>query len=197
MDAISERLEASGYRRAEGGDRGRVFLCDGTVGHVVKLFPDDDLAYLSFVRYVLDHPSEHLPRVLHGPVEVESGWGVVLERLDEPDPEAAGFYLDEAEGFLLDVVNGDRTDAAPVPVRWGEGLGTDLRATLLGIGRTLLLGHGFIPDGSGGNVLMRAGVPVLSDVVCGRSGREYHGGEAAIHGAAYASLFEEGPAPSP
>ena len=196
MDGIGERLDGLGYVRAEGGQRGRVYLARD---HAVKLFPADDVAYLSYVRYALDNPSPHLPRVLHGPVEIpEGGWAVVLERLDEPDPEASDFILDEAEGFLLDVKNGDRDDALAVRGRWGEGLPPGLRTALLGIGLTLMRGHGFCPDPSDGNLMTRGGVPVLSDVVCGRSGRPYRGVAPPAHDDGFADLLEAPPAaPAP
>jgi hypothetical protein len=71
------------------------------------------------------------------------------------------------------VLNGDTSTTAPGRNGWGADLCEGMREALLGIGLTLLRGHGFRPDLGTGNVLSRAGVPVLSDVVCGRNGRPY------------------------
>jgi hypothetical protein len=60
---LGERLIGLGYERLPGGQRGAVFVPGDGSPHVVKAFPDDDLGYLSFVRYAIDHPSPHLPRL--------------------------------------------------------------------------------------------------------------------------------------
>jgi hypothetical protein len=111
--------------------------------------------------------------------------------LSEPDAEAATYYLDEAEGFLLDVVNGDRDGPEARAGAWGENLADGMRLALFGIGSVLLRGHGFVPDPSDGNVLMRGDVPVLADVVCGRSGRAYVGTSDPVHDEEFAELLGE------
>jgi len=198
-EILGERLAELGYVEVAEGQRGRVYLPPGAEAHAVKLFPADDLAYLSLLRYTLDHPSPHLPRVLHGPVPLDdgTGWAVVIERLDAPDDELSDHLLDEAGGFLLDVLNGDRDDDAARPGRWGSGLDASLRHTLLGIGRILLRGHGFLPDESAGNLLMRGDVPVLSDILCGRNGRAYAGTSPGPHDDGFAVLLDPAPAPRP
>ncbi len=196
MDALAARLLDLGYEAAAGGERGRVLLPGDGAPHVVKLFPGDDLAYLSFLRYALDNPSPHLPRVLHGPVEADGGWAVVLERLDELPEADEDAVLDEAGGYLLAVLNGDAVDAATRPGDWGHDLPASLRETLLGVGTTLLLGHGFLPDESGGNILARGGTPVLSDPICGRNGRPYAGRSEGPRDPAFEPLLAPaGPAP--
>lgn len=175
MDEIADRLAALGYEPvADPGQRGTVLLSpDGS--HALKLFPADDGAYLSLARYAADNPSPHLPRVLHGPVEAGDGWAVALERLEPLPEEDEDAILDEAEGYLIAVMNGDTSTTAPGRNGWGAELPEGMRSALLGIGLTLLRGHGFRPDLGTGNVMSRDGVPILSDVVCGRNGRPYEG----------------------
>jgi len=172
----AEILEGHGYRRMGGGTRGHV-LAAPDLSHVAKVFPADDVAYLSLVRYALDHPSPHLPTVLHGPVEVEGGWAVFLERLEHLDDEYASDAHEHVGGYMLAVVNGDvRAGREPGPGRWGHDVEASLRAVLVPLCETLMVGHGFYPDDSDGNVLLGPdGRYVLSDVLCGRSGRPYAG----------------------
>ncbi len=193
---MAERLAGLGYAPVdEPGQRGTVLLApDGS--HALKLFPDDDLAYLSLARYAADNPSPHLPRVLHGPVQAGDGWAVALERLEPLPPDGEEAMLDEVEGYLLAVLNGDTSTVEPGRNGWGSGLGVGLRETLLGIGLTLLRGHGFHPDASDGNVMSRGDVPVLSDVVCGRNGRAYESrGEIPFDPGIDALLVPAAPSP--
>lgn len=193
---LADRLEGLGYEAVGEGCRGRVLLAPDGGGHAVKLFPADDLAYLSFLRYALANPSPHMPRVLHGPVPADDGWAVVLERLDELPEGDADALLDEVGGYLLDVGNGRPRAVAPGPGDWGHALPPGLRADLLGLGRTLLAGHGFLPDDGYGNVMLRGDVPVLSDPVCGRNGRVYAGATEPPHDPAFEALLASpGPAP--
>lgn len=98
----AEKLKASGWFFHDKGGLGTVFAKEDTP-YVLKLFDNQDRAYIAFVRLVQQHPNIHFPKFVGKLIRINNIYSAVrMERLEKSngkinssDGKHIAFYLSQ------------------------------------------------------------------------------------------------------
>lgn len=77
----SEILYRNGYQEKGSGNFATVFYKPGT-NYVLKLFKSNDEGYLTFIKYVLNHPNPHFPKLYSKIIKItDAYYAIKIEEL--------------------------------------------------------------------------------------------------------------------
>lgn len=147
----TKRLAASGYKCIGGGSFGDVFYKSGS-DYVLKLFTNNDRAYIAFVKLAVANPNKYFPKFYSSLIRVNDKYSAI--RMEYLEPLKGDFWYDIKEYILY---GKDETEE----FMYDEELSTACN-----------LIRGLLDDGVGldmkeNNVMRRGNTPVITDPVVG------------------------------
>lgn len=151
MKDAAKRLAASGYECLGGGSFGDVFYKSGA-DYVLKLFTNDDRAYIAFVKLAVANPNKYFPKFHGSLIRVNDRYSAI--RMEYLEPLKGDFWYD-----IYQYIHYGRDETEEFMYNKELSAACDL------IKNKLL--DGFFLDIKGSNIMRRGNTPVITDPVCG------------------------------